>query len=149
MAEIGALGERTHRPGVAATIEQEGLELGRRERRVSKCCDHARRAVAILAEMGRLLLLNGRSPRCAEIAAPGMLAERARHRIDDTRTLAFREPVPTAHERKHIPGVAMHRTEEFQVLAVEILLPDRPVRRILKVPEQPLGLSLEDLAPAV
>src|SRR5262244_192677 len=108
MAEVRALGERAHRPGVAATIEQEGLELGRRERGVSKCRDHARRAMAILTQIGWLMSPDGPPPRCAEIAAPGVLAERARHGIGDARTLRFREPVPSAHERKHVSRVAMY-----------------------------------------
>ena len=68
--------------------------------------------------------------------------------IGSPRALTFRQPIPPADERDHVPRKPVHRPKVLPLRAVQILSPHWDPGDLLQVVEKPLRLGLEGGTPA-
>ena len=150
VTQVRSLGQRPGVPGQLSPLQQQGLEVRRRERGVRERGDHPRRPVAVLAQMGGLATRHGGRPLRAQLGSHRVRREGARNSLGHLGALVGRQPVPAAEEGHHVPGEAMHRSEPALDFAIQLLAPDGAVVGRLKFGQQPARLRLEQrLEPAI
>ena len=104
--------------------------------------------MAVLTKTNGLAYSGDRSPLSTLVRPDRVGNERARHGIRHPRPLTLVEPGPTAQQRDHVAGEAMHRPQVSLVRAVKILPSQGTQIGLNEFSEKALCLRRKERAPA-
>src|SRR5262245_19400320 len=103
--------------------------------------------MAMLTEPWLRIAIDGGWPSRASTAPRCISAQRARHGVGNTFTLALRQPSPTVQEWDHVSCVPVHRPQIFRLRTTQILNPDRAICTFLQVAKKTGRLRFIDSTP--